>query len=56
MKKAIFFVPVCLVVVGLFYHIVQIHRLTAGLAGRYPGLSINGQIKKGRSKYVQMGR
>lgn len=56
MKKAIVLIPVCLVIGGFLYHSIQIHRVTAGLAGRYPGLSIYGQIKKGRRKYVQTGR
>lgn len=56
MKKAIFLIPVCLVMGGILYHSIQIHRFTAGLASRYPGLSIYGHIKKGRTRYVQTGR
>lgn len=56
MKKALVLVPVGLLVGGLLYQIVQTHRVTAGLAGRYPALSIWGQIKKGRTRYVHTGR
>ena len=56
MKKAIVLIPVCMVVVGVFYCTIQAHRVTDGLAGRYPTLSLWGQIKKGRMKYAQVGR
>lgn len=56
MKKAIVLIPVCMIVVGILYYIIQAYRVTAGLAGRYPTLSLWGQIKKGRKKYAQVGR
>lgn len=56
MKKAIIFISMSFVVGGILYQIVQTHRVTAGLAGRYPALSIWGQIKKGRTRYVHTGR
>lgn len=56
MKKAIILIPVCLLVGGFLYQIIQTYRVTAGLAGRYPALSIWGQIKRGRMKYARVGR
>lgn len=56
MKKALVLIPVGLLVGGILYQIVQAHRVTAGLAGRYPAMSIFGQIKKGRTRYVHTGR
>ena len=48
MKKAIVLIPICLVVGGFLYQIIQAYRVTAELAGRYPAMSIFGQMKKGR--------
>ena len=48
MKKAIILIPVGLLVGGLLYQIIQAYRVTAELAGRYPAMSILGQMKKGR--------
>ena len=48
MKKAIVLIPICLVVGGYLYQIIQSYRVTAELAGRYPAMSIFGQMKKGR--------
>lgn len=49
MKKAIVLIPVGLLVGGILYQIIQTHRVTAELAGRYPAMSIFGQMKKGRT-------
>ena len=56
MKKAIILIPICLVVGGILYRIIQAHRVTAGLAGRYPAMSLWGHIKKRRMKYACVGR
>ena len=56
MKKAILLIPIGLVAGGILYQLIEVHRVTAGLAGRYPALSIWGQIKKGRTRYVHTGR
>ena len=56
MKKAIIFIPIGLVAGGMLYQLIKAHRVTAGLAGRYPAMSIWGQIKRGRTRYVRMGR
>ena len=56
MKKAIVLIPICLVVGGILYHIIQTHRITAELASGYPALSLWGQIKKRRIKYACIGR
>ena len=32
-EKAIVLIPVCLIVGGIIYNIIQTHRVTAGLAG-----------------------
>ena len=56
MKKVLVLIPVGLLVGGFLYQIVQAYRVTAELAGRYPAMSIFGQIKKGRTRYVHTGR
>lgn len=56
MKKAFVLIPVCLIVGGILYHIIQAHRVTAELASGYPALSLWGQIKKRRTKYACVGR
>lgn len=56
MKKTIVLIPVCLIVGWIFYHIIQAHMVTAGLAGRYPAMSLWGQLKKRRTKYAYLGR
>lgn len=56
MKKAIVLIPVCLIVGGIIYNIIQTHRVTAGLAGRYPALSLLGPIKRRRVKYACVWR
>lgn len=56
MKKALVLIPIGLVAGGIFYQLIEAHRVTAELAGRYPAMSIFGQIKKGRTRYVHTGR
>lgn len=56
MKKATVLIPICLVVGGILYHIIQAHRVTAELAGGYPALSLWGQLKSRRKKYACVGR
>ena len=56
MKKALILIPMGVLAGGIIYQIVQSHRVTAELAGRYPAMSIFGQMKKGRTRYVHTGR
>lgn len=56
MKKAIVLIPICLLVGGILYNIIQTHRVTAELAGGYPALSLWGQIKRRRMQYACVGR
>lgn len=56
MKKAILLIPVGLVVGGFLYYINQVHKFSVGLSNRYPTLSIHGQIKRGRTRYIHLGR
>ena len=56
MKKALILIPMGVLAGRILYQIVQSHRVTAELAGRYPAMSILGQMKKGRTRYVHTGR
>ena len=56
MKKALVLIPIGLVAGGMLYQLIKTHRVTAELAGRYPAMSIWGQIKRGHTRYVHMGR
>ena len=56
MKKALVLIPIGLVAGGILYQLIEAHRVTTGLVGHYPALSIWGQIKKGRTRYVHTGR
>lgn len=56
MKKAIFLIPACLLIGGFFYQVVQTRRVAAGLAKCYPAFGVHGKIKKGRTRYAQVGR
>lgn len=56
MKKAIVLIAsVCAITLSVLY-VVQNYMRSKRVAMHYPGFSISGKIKRGRRKYVKLGR